>query len=114
MGKLKNEAMKNESEDLQQHKLLDSEANYLRLLNLALQYHTLGQKIMSGFLYYVSTTRLGYKDGSSLQFEFDFDGQDNMLAVKLLPANFAEVAATPPAPAADTTTGASDNPAPTA
>lgn len=93
MGKLKQEAIKNETEDVQQHKLTDGEMNYLRLLNIALQYHTMGQKIMSGFLYYICTQRLGYTDGTNLQFELDFDKQDNMLTVKLLPMNPAEAAA---------------------
>lgn len=96
MGKLKEEAKAGTNEDIQQHKLEDGEVNYLRLLNLALQYHTLGQKIMSGFLYYVCTTRLGYTDGTNLQFEFDFDKQDNMLTVKVLPSDpaVAQAAAT--------------------
>lgn len=94
MGRLKDEATTNATEDVQEHKLTDGETNYLRLLNIALQYHTMGQKIMSGFLYYVCTARLGYKDGTNLQFEFDFDKQDNMLTVKLLPMNAAEAAAT--------------------
>jgi hypothetical protein len=85
MGKLKDEATANVTEDIQQHKLTDGEMNYLRLLNLALQYHTMGQKILSGYLYYVCTVRLGYKDGVNLQFELDFDKTDNMLTVKLLP-----------------------------
>src|SRR5438270_7555764 len=93
MGKLKDEATTNATEDVQEHKLTDAEMNYLRLLNIALQYHTMGQKIMSGYLYYVCTQRLGYKDGTNLQFELDFDKNDNMLTVKLLPENPAEAAA---------------------
>lgn len=85
MGKLKDEVTTNTSEDLQQHQLTEGEANYLRLLNLSLQYHTLGQKIMSGYLYYVCTQRLGYVEGTNLQFEFDFDKPDNTLIVKMLP-----------------------------
>jgi hypothetical protein len=85
MGKLKDEATANINEDVQQHKLTEGEANYLRLLNLSLQYHMLGQKIMSGFLYYVCRQRLGYAEGVNLQFEFDFDRPDNMLIVKMLP-----------------------------
>lgn len=96
MGKLKEEATKTNTEDIQQFKLTDSEVNYLRLLNLALQFHTMGQKIMSGFLYYVATTRLEYKDGVNLQFEFDFEKPDNMLTVKLLPDNIVDS----PAPSA--------------
>lgn len=94
MGKLKDEATKTNTEDIQQHKLTDGEMNYLRLLNLALQFHTMGQKMLSGFLYYVCTSRLGYKDSTNLQFELDFDKQDNILTIKLLPENLAEAQAT--------------------
>lgn len=97
MGQLKNEAIQNETEDVQQFKLTDSEVNYLKLMNLSLQYHTLGQKIVSGFLYYICTNRLGYKDGTNLQFEFNFDNPDNLLTVKLLPSSPLE----PTAPVKD-------------
>lgn len=93
MGKLKDEATTNTNEDIQEHKLTDGESNYLRLLNLSLQYHTLGQKIMSGYLYYVCTQRLGYQPGTNLQFEFDFDKPENLLVVKMLPADPAAAAA---------------------
>jgi hypothetical protein len=93
MGKLKDEATKTDSEDIQQHKLTDSEANYLRLLNLSLQYHTLSGKIMSGYLYYVCVQRLGYQPGTNLQFEFDFDKPENLLIVKMLPLDPAMAAA---------------------
>lgn len=87
MGKLKDESITNTSEDLQEHKLSENEANYLRLLNLSLQYHTLSGKIMSGYLYYVCVQRLGYRPGTNLQFEFDFDKPENVLIVKILPAD---------------------------
>lgn len=92
MGKLKDEINVNTSKDLQEHKLTEGEANYLRLLNLSLQYHTLGQKLMSGYLYYVCTQRLGYKPGVNLQFEFDFDKPENILIVKMLPQDPAAAA----------------------
>lgn len=101
MGNLKEEALNTTNEDVQQHKLTDSEMGYLRLLNVALQFHTLGQKIVSGFLYYVCIQRLGYKDGVNLQFEIDLDKQDNILTVKLLPDNITEVPPAPEAPAED-------------
>lgn len=88
MGSLKEEAIKGSNEDIQQHKLLTSELNYLQLLNLSLQYHTFGQKILSGFLYYVCTQRLGYKDGVNLMFEMNFE--DGMLTVKLLPHDISQ------------------------
>jgi hypothetical protein len=103
MGSLKEEALNTTNEDIQQHKLTDSEMGYLRLLNVALQFHTLGQKIVSGFLYYVCIQRLGYKDGVNLQFEIDLNKQDSMLTVKLLPEGVTEVQqdqAAPEAPVA--------------
>lgn len=104
MGKLKDEATAPKAPennmDMQVHQLNDSEMGYLRLLNVALQYHTLGQKIMSGYLYYVCIQRLGYENGINLQFEIDFDKQDNLLTVKALPAGFdAQAGAAPEAPA---------------
>lgn len=85
MGKLRDEALTKKTEDTATHELTDQEVTYLRLLNLTLQYHTHGQKIMSGFLYYISTNRLGYPNGTDLQFEIDLDKEDKMLTVKLLP-----------------------------
>lgn len=93
MGSLKDQASEVAAEDIRQHKLEDSEVSYLRLLNLALQYHTMGQKMMSGFLYYVASHRLGYKQGVNLQFEFDFNSDSNILMVRLLPANTEEAVA---------------------
>lgn len=57
---------------------------------MTLTYHTHGTKIVSGFLYYVSTTRLGYKNGVNLQFEIDLDKDDNLLTIKLLPEDVPE------------------------
>lgn len=85
MGNLKDEQLKTDTEDIQTHELTEAEMNYLRLLNLALQFHTMAQKIMSGYLYYVSTTRLGYKDGVNLQFEIDLQKDGRQLTIKLLP-----------------------------
>lgn len=84
MGNLKQQALKKDNEDVTTHELTDQEMNYLRLLNLTLQYHTFAQKIMSGYLYYVSTNRLGYANGVDLMFEIDLE-KDNILTVKLLP-----------------------------
>lgn len=99
MGDLKNKAMNNAapSEDTQLFKLNEDEAAHLRLLNLGLQFHTLAQKIMSGYLYYVCTNRLGYEKGVNLSFRFDFSQDNNMLEVTLLPASLVEEPA-PPAP----------------
>lgn len=86
MGQLKDQAL--ESEDTKIHELNDGELGYLRLLNMTLQYHTLAQKIFSGFLYYVCVTRLGYIEGSSLQFQIDLNQEKPSLSVTLLPADF--------------------------
>jgi hypothetical protein len=92
---LKDEALGNSAdEDISTFELTEGELNYLRLLNLGLQFHTLGQRIVSGFMYYVATTRLGYKENSNLQFEIDLNKDDGILTVKLLPADFGN----PPAP----------------
>lgn len=97
MGKLKEEAAANVNEDVQQHKLTDVEANYLRLLNIVLQYDTRSGKIMSGYLYQIAVNRLGYKTGVNLQFEFNFDDPANMLIIKIVPASELEKTPTPPA-----------------
>jgi len=86
MGNLKDEALNNQSEDTQVFDLNDDEMGYIRLLNMALQFHSLGQKIISGFMYYVATHRLGYTEGVNLQFEMDLAKEDNKLTIKLLPA----------------------------
>lgn len=100
MGNLKEETFNNE--DVQTHTLTEPEWAYLRLLNMALQFHTLGQRILSGFLYYIATTRLGYKEGSNLQFETDVNTDDRKVTIKLLPENFGQAPAVPEAPQAPT------------
>lgn len=85
MGDLKKQALAKETTDTQTHELSQQEMNYIKLLNMTLQFHTHAQKLISGYLYYISTNRLGYENGVDLQFELDFDKDDNMLTVKLLP-----------------------------
>ena len=86
MGNLKKQALDKVSEDIQTHELTEREFNYTRLLNVALQYHTMGKDIISGFLFYVCTSRLGYIEGANLQFELDLDGKDRLLVVKMMPS----------------------------
>jgi len=85
MGSLKDKALETASEDAVKHVLTDAEISYLKLLNLTLQYHTMGQRIMSGFLFYVATTRLGYPEDANLQFELDLQKDDKVLTVTLMP-----------------------------
>lgn len=82
MGKAKAAAKTN----TQTHELSESEYNMLKLMNVALQYNVAGQKIISGFIYYVCNSRFGYEDGVNLQFEIDFDKDDKQLLVTTLPA----------------------------
>jgi len=86
MSSIKDKALANDNEDAVKHVLTEAEVNYLKLLNLTLQYHTMGQRIMSGFLFYVATTRLGYAEDSNLQFELDLESEDKVLTVTLMPA----------------------------
>jgi len=95
MGNLKQQALKKDNEDVTTHVLTEQEITYLRLLNLTLQYHTYGQKIMSGFLYYISTNRLGYPHDTNLLFEIDLEKDDKILTVKLLSADIAQSPAPP-------------------
>jgi hypothetical protein len=85
MGKLRDEALSKQTEDTQSHELTSQEMNYLKLLNMTLQFHTHAQKLVSGYLYYICTGRLGYENGVDLRFELDFDKDDNMLTVTVLP-----------------------------
>lgn len=84
MGSLKDQALKTDNEDIKSHQLTDHEAAYLRLLNMSLSYHTLRNDILTYFLMYICTTRLGYPEGANLQFEFDFEKTDNVLIVRVI------------------------------
>ena len=56
------------------HELSDYESKYVRDLNSALSLHTLRSQIISGYLTYIATTRLGYTkipEGFALQYEID-------------------------------------------
>lgn len=63
------------------HELTEQEYNMLKLMNEALRYNVAGSKIISGFIYYICSSRLGYEDGANLQFEIDFDKEDKLLKV---------------------------------
>ena len=65
----------------QTHELTEQEYNILKLMNEALRYNVAGNKIISGFLYYICVSRLGYEDGADLQFEIDFEKDDRELKI---------------------------------
>jgi len=75
MGKIKNA-------DKGTHKLTEREFNYLNLLNSALTFHTLKDRIISGYLYYVCTTKFGYDENVNLLFEIDLDSDTMELKVQ--------------------------------
>lgn len=86
MGRLRDEMLsKSKNTDSQTYTLTEPEINYLKLLNLTLQYHTYKQQLMSNYLYYISVMRLGYEQGHDLQFELDLEKADNMLTITVLP-----------------------------
>ena len=78
MGKIKN------SEN-GKHKLTEREFNYLKLLNSALTFHTLKDRLISGYLYYICNSRFGYGENINLLFEIDLDSDEMELIVKEVP-----------------------------
>jgi len=64
------------------HVLTEREFNYLKLLHSALTFHTLSDRIISGYLYYVCTSRFGYADDINLLFEIDLDLDTRELKVQ--------------------------------
>jgi hypothetical protein len=65
--------------------LTEREVNYLKILNLALQYSVLKDKIFSGFLYEVCSLRFGYSEDVNLIFEIDLESEDYELKVTEVP-----------------------------
>lgn len=78
MGKIKNSGEK-------KYILTQREFDYLRILNTSLSFHTLKDKIISGFLYYVCNQRLGYGENTNLQFEIDLEDDKRELKLKEIP-----------------------------
>lgn len=70
--------------------LTEREINYLKILNLALMYSTLKDKAISGFLYYICTSRLGFNENQNLIFEIDLDDEKRQLKVKPVPTEAIE------------------------
>lgn len=87
MGKIKHSEKNGKT-----HILSEREINYLKILNISLQYHVWKDKIISGFLYFICTTRFGYKENENLIFEIDLDSDKSELKVKEVPAEAIEKA----------------------
>lgn len=80
MGKIKQQ-----DKNIKTFPLTTKEYNYLKLLNLALQFSELKNKLISGFLYYVCSHRLGYGEDVNLVFEVDLDKEEGILKVREVP-----------------------------
>jgi hypothetical protein len=81
-------------EEAKEFSLTDYEVQYLKDLNQILMFHTLRGNIISGFITYVCTTRLGYNqlpEDKALQYDLDsvVKGKDNKLKVKMIPKSDA-------------------------
>ena len=74
------------------HVLTDREFDYLKILNLALTYNILKDKVLSGYLYYVCTTKFGYDEDTNLQFEIDLDKDTKELTVHEIPKEVVDEA----------------------
>lgn len=85
MGKIKAA-----NKDYKSFVLTEREFNYLQILNNGLTFHTWKDKIMSGFLYYVCTNRLGYKETANLIFELDFEDDKHELKIRDVPPEAIE------------------------
>jgi len=72
--------------------LTDREFDYLKILNLSLQYNVFKDKVISGFLYYVCTNKHGYEEDVNLQFEVDLEDDKKELKVRSLPKELVEKA----------------------
>ena len=78
MGNIK-DSLKKEKK----HTLTDGEFNFLeRLILLRNQSNTAYNQLASAFLSFVAGNRLGYKEGSELQFEVDFDKGTKVVKVR--------------------------------
>ena len=58
--------------------------SYIKLLNLVLQFNTMQQKLISGFLYYIASNRLGYPKDANLKFELDLAAESSLLSVTVI------------------------------
>ena len=76
-----------QSKGFKTYTLTTREINYLKILNLALQYSVLKDKIFSGFLYEVCNLRFGYPEDVNLIFEIDLEDEKNELKVTEVPSS---------------------------
>jgi len=78
-------SIKKTKDDVKTFELTVREFDYLNILNLSLSYSIFKDKVISGFLYYVCTTKHGYSEDVNLQFEVDLEDKKRILKVKTIP-----------------------------
>jgi hypothetical protein len=74
-----------QSKGFKTYTLTEKEVNYLKLLNLVLQYNVYKDKVFSGFLYEVCNLRFGYPEDVNLIFEIDLEDEKNELKLTEVP-----------------------------
>ena len=83
MSKLRDKILK--PDENKKFELTSYEFSYLKDMQNVLLFHTLRSNLISGFLTYVATTRLGYttiREGYALQYEVDLKVNDHTLIVR--------------------------------
>jgi len=84
MGKAKR------NKNIKIYQLTEREFNYVKLLNIALQFSELKNKIISGWFYYICNSRLGYNENENLVFEIDLEDDKKELKVQIIPTEAIE------------------------
>lgn len=81
MGSVKKQASNSST-----HALTDAEFNYIMNIQTAKQ-HIVDEynRVISAFMKYVSSSRLGYDPEATLQFELDFSDDKHILKITVLP-----------------------------
>jgi hypothetical protein len=78
-----------QNNDEKKFELTSYEFSYLKDMNNVLLFHTLRSNLISGFLTYIATTRLGFTtipEGYALQYEVDLKSDTNKeLIVRTVP-----------------------------
>lgn len=84
MGTIKNKTLETNNEDTASHELTSQEINLLKVINNVMVFNMHQQKVMSGFMYYIATNRLGYTPETNLLFEIYLQDESNILKVTVV------------------------------
>jgi hypothetical protein len=72
------------------HDLSERQLNQVRLLNIALNYNELKNRIISGYFYEICINQFGYPEDQNLGFEIDLDSEEPKLKVMIVPNEVIE------------------------